>query len=142
MRSVYLAYMEKVLGVSTVLMPLVLGTQGDLKLKILVRSAIANGEAKEERALIEKMLQAMKLEAGQVIWMTDAEDSHSELPVLAFGDSDGLKEMTPEGLRPLGEWFVARNSKVFKTHDPRLLLQKPEMKKETWEHLKTVMRIL
>jgi hypothetical protein len=108
----------------------------------------------EAEALLEKMLQAMKLARSQVVlasWQYGEEltipDEIAQLaagagtrPILVFGGLTAAKRMN-QG-EALGQWGVWSESRILTTFSPRELLRSPGQKHLAWVHLQAVMKHL
>lgn len=85
----------------------------------------------EETALFWKMMAAMRLSPDEVLLSERLEGVQTGIFI--------LMDMQTEGA---GAWNQVGGLTVLRTFHPRLLVQKPELKRDAWEHLKEVMRRL
>jgi len=87
----------------------------------------------EERALFERMVGAMGLaleKVGLFLGLSSAASDPACRLRVVFADDD----RSPH----IGRWQEGNGFRVFTTHSLKNLLAKPELKRATWDHLKTV----
>jgi len=110
--------------------------------------------SEEARALLEKMILAMKLQLDEVrfaSWPYEVETLAEEVvqalavggerqPVLLFG-AFGWKSLTGQELSP-GDIAEFNGRRVFATFSPGELLQNPSQKRLAWVHLQKLMKEL
>ena len=169
--SAQLAYMQDVLGLTSILVPeqvvaegfqpaivtpsLTVRTRGILSearlIAVWARARAATSA--EAEILAEKMVSAMKVQPGQVFWI-DWEQGEGELPSEIFevlGSSAPLPilvfgESTAAKLIPLqvaaGRWTDYRGGRYMITLSPEALLESTEKKRIAWSHLQIVMKEL
>jgi len=135
----YLNYLEKVLGLKSVVLPpreaLSETETGPIKCRVLFVSE--NPLSQKAMELLQKMREAMKLESESVKIISASEISAPELQVLSLS-----AEKVVCFSKTLYDTLAIEDSQKFYTHNPEELLKKPELKKPTWEDLKQVMKSL
>jgi hypothetical protein len=164
-------YLTQVLGLDRVLVPPlpaleieeksveIHGTLGGARLLALVPLTATEFPLRgEAAALLERMLQAMKLHKHEVLiasWVAfgitgedfAVEDEIARLvhaaggrSALVFGGAAAAARLIES--RQLGEWGVWSGARILATFPLRELLQSPEQKRMAWVHLQTVMKHL
>lgn len=95
---------------------------------------VASPLKQEQRAMLTKMIQALKWTEGQEVAVINESDHlWSEVP--CWNESRCLlvfSEKGPGGWGQLKHW---EGHKLMQTHSLDTLLKQPELKRETWKHL-------
>lgn len=136
----YLHYLEQVLGLKSLIWPEAKApepTSATTTESCLVLFVVPSELQPRSQELFDKMREAMKLPATQTR--------------LVVADQMSLKDLQLLGLtarhvvcfsKDLFAQFQAEEMAKSLTHHPDELLKRPELKKETWEDLKKVIRIV
>jgi hypothetical protein len=137
----YLWYLENVLGLKSVILPapppveeVVAPEPVKLPTVVFIDS---KGWSQAATELFQKMREAMKLMPEQITILNSSKISASELQVAVMA-ADRVVCFSPEIFQSLQKEADLK----FQTHSPEDLLKKPELKKQTWEDLKQVMKSL
>ena len=123
-------YLTQVLGLKQIL-------SADIELAKNYRFCIALSQelTHQDSELFEKMVSAMKIAKAEIETVVIESGDFSQtsaLIVLYMNHDPGV----------LGQWKQIQGKKVIETLHPSLLIQAPQRKRETWEHMKNVLREL
>ena len=125
--KLYLNYVQDVLGIkqifmnSSVLAPMKIRT-----VTVLIFIENLKTYSLEENTLLEKMISALRLEAQQFLILEEHPAQYfSGYQLYFLDDVTSSVEIKPQ---------------EFKTWSPRLLLQKPELKKEAWAVMQSLLQ--
>ncbi len=125
--------------------------RGSSKARVVFAVAGKAEASGEEAELLDRMIKAMKLdEASYEVATLRGEDlrdfisSSAPEVVVAFGKQCACEVLGAEEefSRIRGHLQELGSVKVMPTHVPASLLKDPSLKKESWEDLKSVMRVL
>jgi hypothetical protein len=106
----------------------------------------------ESDSLAEKMILAMKLSSNQVTWIEWVNSAEScpsvildrvlssHVPILVFGVDAARSLLGAPAL--VGQWVEWSGVKLMVTYSLSQLLLEPNLKKEAWAHLQSIMKIL
>lgn len=140
----YIRYLEQVLGVKSVLLPLQAAQVPETEKLVPVNPHriqvlfLANQSwSPKAQELFQKMRDAMKLNESATKLVFAHQTPESEWQILALS-----AERVVCFSKAQCEALSIANDFKFYTHDPEELLKKPELKKAAWEELKKVMKSL
>jgi len=118
----YLEYIENVLGVRSVLIsPDAMSTE-ILAIPLLIAVQDYNSYQVEEKELLGKMIAALKIDPKYI----------------QICDLNHIHEYRPEFQITFAEQVGASQTRLVQTLAPRVLLKKPELKKQAWDDLQPV----
>ncbi len=138
----YIRYLDQVLGIRSVMWPqaqplesVSVASENSSTIRVLfVAENVWSPQALE---LFQKMREAMKVEESECRILFATQTSIPELQISALA----AQRVVCFSERLKAQLQIPENVKHL-THDPEELLRQPQLKKETWEVLKKVMRSL
>jgi hypothetical protein len=136
----YVQYLDQVLGLRSLVWPEAKASEIPLpqaKESLLVLFVFPSAVGSKAQELFEKMREAMKIPSAQtrLVFADQMQPKDLQLLALTFRHAVCFSREIWQQLQ------VGEDSKTC-THHPDELLQKPELKKEAWEDLKKVLKVV